>query len=33
MHEKHLDTIKLEAEAHNIDILLAFIHRNKMCLS
>lgn len=33
MPVKHLNTIKPEAEAYNVDILLAFIPRNKACLS
>lgn len=33
MHVKHLNTIKPKGEANNVGILLAFILRNKMCLS
>lgn len=33
MHVKNLNTIKPKAEAYNVDILLAFILRNKICLS
>lgn len=33
MHVKNLNTIKPKAEAYNVDILLAFILRSKICLS
>lgn len=33
MHVKHRNTIKPKSEAYNVDILLTFILRNKICLS